>query len=111
MSRETEETNLIGTLGRNYKKNPKPENNEPNNLPRGAAHKEIPRPTVNKQLAKQGNIKPNLERKTTYTKPVDNPPLAQRRTPFSLGRGGAQEPAGQSQRSTLYSSSVSESAI
>ena len=108
MPRETKETNHVGTMGRNHKRNPKPENNEPKTSADVQPISKNPNPTVNKQLAKQGNIKPNLERKTTYPKSLDNPPLAQRRTPFCLGRRGGKEPAGQSHRSIPYSSSVVE---
>ena len=101
------ETNT-GTMGRNYRRNPKPEYHEPKTSTDVQPIRKKPQPTVNKQLAKQGNIKPNLERKTKYTKPVSNPPTAQRRTPFCLSRGGAQEPAGQSHRTTPHSSSVEE---
>ena len=107
MSRETKETNHIGTMGRNYTENPRPGVGSPKNFCRRAADKKIPHPTVNKQLVKQENIKPNLESNTTYTKPIDNPPLAQGRTQFRLDRGCAKEPAGQSHKSTPYSSSVS----
>jgi hypothetical protein len=48
-------------MGRNYKKNHRPENNEPINLHRRATRKKKPNPTVNKQLAKQGNHQAHLE--------------------------------------------------
>ena len=64
------ERNHIGTMGRNYKRNPKPEYNEPKNLRRRATHKYRPQPD-SEQKRKQRNIKPSYQ-ETTNIKPVDN---------------------------------------
>ena len=63
-------------MGRNYKRNPRPENIEPKTSADVQSIRKTPQPTVKKQFAKQGNIKPNLERKTTYTKNHRQPTLS-----------------------------------